>query len=60
METYKEWTSCCRGKNCPEVKLDDEFLYVKDDYGNTVKIQRSKIADFSDLLNGVVQLISME
>jgi len=60
MSNYEEWTSCCRRRNCPEVRLDDEFLYIKDDYGNVAKIQRSKLEDFSDLLDGVLLLINKE
>ncbi len=58
MDDYKEWTSCCRKKNCPKVKIDEKFLYIRDDYGNTVKIDRSKAVIFRDLLEGAVSLIT--
>jgi len=58
MAEYRNWTSCCRKRNCPEVKVDEKFLYIKDDYGNVVKIERSKTATFQELLEGVFSLIN--
>lgn len=54
MSDYSNWVSCCRGRDCPEIKLDEAFLYIKDDYGNKVKIQRSNMESFFELLKGVM------
>jgi len=33
------WESCCRGRmSCPQIAVSSDFIYIKDDYGNEVKI----------------------
>lgn len=33
---------CCGGKGCPTLKLNDDVVSIKDDYGNTVKMTKGE------------------
>lgn len=34
------WTTCCRGRKsaCPELKIEDDSIFIKDDYGQIVRM----------------------
>lgn len=36
----ENWTTCCRGRrsNCPQVKVEDGYVFIKDDFGGQVKL----------------------
>lgn len=40
----EEWTACCRGKGCPQVTIDSDFIYIKDDHGGQIKITASEFS----------------
>lgn len=35
-------TMCCGGKKCPVLAKNSEWITIKDDFGNEVKIPRSQ------------------
>ena len=42
----KRWVKCCRGRNCcPEVALDGDDVFIRDDDGNIVKMTREQFKD---------------
>ena len=45
--TAKDWTACCRGKGCPQVTIDSDFIYIKDDHGGQIKITTSEFSSVS-------------
>lgn len=47
----KEWTTCCRGKDgCPEVAVDSEHIYIKDDHGGEIKVTASEFSAISKII----------
>lgn len=40
MEIEKRVVMCCGGRKCPVLSTNKEWIEIKDDYGNTVKIPR--------------------
>jgi hypothetical protein len=38
--TNLKWESCCRGRRsaCPEVALDNDKIYIKDDDGHIISL----------------------
>jgi hypothetical protein len=34
------WTTCCRGRKsaCPQLKIEEDFILIKDDYGQIVRM----------------------
>jgi hypothetical protein len=36
----ENWTTCCRGRrsSCPQVKVEDGFIYIRDDHGGEIKL----------------------
>lgn len=49
----KNWTSCCRGRksNCPQVKVEDGFVYIRDDRGGEVKLTIPEYQMVFDLIS---------
>lgn len=45
--------SCCRKRGCPEVATDDDYIYIRDDYGGQVKLT-------PDELDGILYTLAKE
>lgn len=53
------WTTCCRGRKsaCPEIKIDADDVYIRDDYGAIV---RMSISQFDVVVQKVRELVNQD
>jgi len=43
--TDKLWLDCCRGNGCPQVSIEGETVWVKDDEGSIVTMSVDQLLD---------------
>jgi len=50
------WTSCCRGRAsaCPEVRINDNTIEIKDDYGVIVRMSLEQFTAVVDTVNDII------
>lgn len=53
----EKWITCCRGKGCPQIAVDSNFIYIKDDHGGQIKITASEYASISKQIRTEIALL---